>query len=64
LATPKPRSRKPTYADRIASIKTLRFRFINRAAHLARISRRKVLRFASNSAAQMLYTQVADRLVA
>jgi hypothetical protein len=64
LATPKPRSRKPTYADRIASIKTLRFRFINRAARLARISRRKVLRFAPNSAAQMLYTQVADRLVA
>lgn len=46
LATPKPRSRKRTYAYRIASMKTLRLRFINRAARLARISGRKVVRFA------------------
>lgn len=64
LATPKPRSRKRTYAYRIASMKTLRFLFINRAARLARISGRKVLRFSRNSATQMLYSQVADRLVA
>jgi len=64
LATPKPRSRKRTYAYRIASMKTLRFLFINRAARLARISGRKVLRFSRNSATHMLYSQVADRLVA
>src|SRR6266849_4587651 len=50
LATPKPRSRKRTYAYRIASMKTLRFLFINRAARLARISGRKALRFSRNSA--------------
>ena len=32
LATPKPHSRKPTYSYRIASMKTLRFLLINRAA--------------------------------
>jgi hypothetical protein len=64
LATPKPRSRKRTYVYRIASMKTLRFLFINRAARLARISGRKALRFSRNSATQMLYSQVADRLVA
>jgi hypothetical protein len=64
LATPKPRSRKRTYAYRIASMKTLRFLFINRAARLGRISGRNVLRFARNSATQILYNQVADRLVA
>lgn len=64
MATPKPRSRERTYAYRIASMKTLRFHFINRAARLARISGRKVLRFAPNFATQILYNQVADRLVA
>jgi hypothetical protein len=44
LAPPKPRSRKRTYSYRIASMKTLRFLLINRAARLARISGRKVLR--------------------
>ena len=37
LATPKPRSAKRTYSYRIASMKTLRFTLINRAARLARI---------------------------
>ena len=64
LATPKPRSRKRTYAYRIASMKTLRFLFINRAARLARISGRMALRFSRNSATQMLYNQVADHLIA
>src|SRR6266700_5026363 len=64
IATPKPRSRKRTYAYRIASMKTLRFLFINRAARLARISGRKVLRLSRNSATQMLYSQVADHLIA
>jgi hypothetical protein len=64
LATPKPRSRKRTYSYRIASMKTLRFLLINRAARLARISGRKVLRFSSNPATETLYDRVADHLAA
>jgi hypothetical protein len=64
LATPKPRSRKRTYSYRIASMKTLRFLLINRAARVARISGRKVLRFSANSATQALYDRVAHRLAA
>jgi hypothetical protein len=64
LATPKPRSRKRTYSYRIASMKTLRFLLINRAARLARISGRQVLRFSSNSATETLYDQILDRLAA
>jgi len=64
LATPKPRSRKRTYNYRIASMKTLRFLLINRAARLARISGRKVLRFSSNPATETLYDRVTDHLAA
>jgi hypothetical protein len=64
LATPKPRSRKRTYSYRIASMKTLRFLLINRAARLARISGRQVLRFSSNSATETLYDQILNRLAA
>ena len=64
LATPKPRSRKRTYSYRIASMKTLRFLLINRAARLARISGRKVLRFSSNPATETLYGRVAYHLAA
>jgi hypothetical protein len=64
LATPKPRSHKRTYSYRIASMKTLRFLFVNRAAPLARISGRKILRFSSNSATEILYDQILDRLAA
>jgi hypothetical protein len=64
LATPKPRSRKRTYSYRIASMKTLRFLFINRAARLARISGRMVLRFSSNPATETLYDRVAYHLAA
>ncbi len=64
LATPKPRSRKRTYSYRIASMKTLRFLLINRAARLAPISGRKVLRFSSNPATETLYDRVADHLAA
>jgi hypothetical protein len=64
LATPKPRSPKRTYSYRIASMKTLRFLLINRAARLARISGRQVLRFSSNSATEALYKQILDRLAA
>jgi len=64
LATPKPPSWKRTYSYRLASMKTLRFLLINRAARLARISGRKVLRFSSNPATETLYDRVADRLAA
>jgi hypothetical protein len=46
-AIPQAPIRKRTYSYRIASMKTLRFLLINRAARLARISGRKVLRFSS-----------------
>jgi Transposase DDE domain group 1 len=64
LATPKPSSRKRTYSYRIASMKTLRFLLINRAARLARISGRKVLRFSFNPATETLYHQIINRLAA
>ena len=64
LATPKPPSRKRTYAYRIASMKTLRFLLINRAARLARISGRKVLRFSANPATESLYDRILSRLAA
>ena len=64
LTTPKPRSRKRTYSYRIANMKTLRFLLINRAARLARISGRKVLRFSSNPATETLYDRVAYHLAA
>jgi Transposase DDE domain group 1 len=64
LAAPKPRSRKRTYSYRIASMKTLRFLLINRAARRARVSGRKVLRFSSNPATEILYDRIAHRLAA
>jgi hypothetical protein len=64
LATPKPRSLKRTHSYRIASMKTLRFLLINRAARLARFSGRQVLRFSSNPATETLYDRVTDHLAA
>ena len=64
LATAKPRSRKRTYGYRIASIRTLRFLLINRAARLARIAGHHVLRFSHNPASQRLFDHVAQRFVA
>lgn len=64
FATPKPRSRKRTYAYRIASMKTLRFLLINRAARLTRIAGRNVLRSSHNSPTRRLFDQIAHRLVA
>lgn len=64
LATPKPSSWKRTYSYRIASMRTLRFLLINRAARLARISGRKVLRFSSNPATESLYDRILYRLAA
>lgn len=64
LATPKPRSRQRAYSYRIASMKTLRCRLINRAARVARISGKKVRRFSANSATAALYDRIAHRLAA
>ena len=64
LTTRKPPSRKRTYTYRIASMKTLRFLLINRAARVNRISGRKVLRFAANPATQALYDRIVQRLAA
>jgi hypothetical protein len=43
-------------------MKTLCFLFVNRAAGLARISGRKILRFSSNSATEILYDRILDQL--
>jgi len=64
LAAPKPNSAKRTYTYWLVSMKTLRFTIINRAARVARIHGRKMLRFSYNSATEVLYDQVLDRLAA
>lgn len=43
---------------------TLRFTIINRAARVVRIHGRKILRFSNNSATEVLYDQVLDRIAA
>lgn len=63
LATPKPRTRKRTYAYGLQSMRTLRFLLINRAGRLTRIADRQVLRMTSNPATEALYTQVSHALV-
>ena len=45
-------------------MKTLRFTIINRAARVARIHGRRVLRFSHNLATQVLYDHVLDRFAA
>src|SRR5438128_1821706 len=62
LATPKPRSRKRTYAYVLRSMRTLRFLLIARAGRLTRIDGRNVLRLAANPATEQLYTKVAHAL--
>jgi hypothetical protein len=64
LAGRKPRSPKRTYAYRLSSMKTLRFTLIHRAARLALIHGRRVLRFSHNPPTQLVYDQVLGRLVA
>jgi hypothetical protein len=64
LATPKPRSRKRTYAYLIRSMRTLRFLLIVRAGRLARIGGRHVLRLSHNPATEALYASIDDRLAA
>ena len=64
LATAKPHSAKRTYSYWLVSMKTLRFTIINRAARVARIHGRRILRFSLNPATQVLYDQVLDRFAA
>jgi Transposase DDE domain group 1 len=64
LATPKPRSRKRTYAFAFRSMRTLRFLLIARAGRLARIDGRQALRLTQNPATEALYDRVAHALVA
>ena len=64
LATPKPRSRKRTYAYLIRSMRTLRFLLIARAGRLTRIGGRHVLRLSHNPATEALYASVTQRLAA
>jgi hypothetical protein len=64
LATPKPRSRKRTYAYTLQSMRTLRFLLITRAGRLARIGGRQVLRMTQNPVTQTLYERVAHTLAA
>ena len=64
LATPKPRSRKRTYAYLIRSMRTLRFLLIARAGRLTRIGGRHVLRLSRNPATEALYASIDHRLAA
>src|SRR5438876_5834518 len=64
LATPKPRSRKRTYAYVLRSMRTLRCLPIARAGRLTRIDGRNVLRLAANPATEQLYAKVAHALAA
>ncbi|WP_447975360.1 IS1380 family transposase [Nitrospira sp. Kam-Ns4a] len=64
IATPKPRSAKRTYAYVLQSMRTLRFRLINRAGRLTRSDNRNVLRITENPATEALYTKISQALMA
>jgi hypothetical protein len=64
LATPKPRSRKRTYAYVLRSMRTLRFLLVVRAGRLTRLGNRQVLRLPRNPATETLYERVAHALAA
>jgi hypothetical protein len=64
LATPKPRSRKRTYAYAFWSMRTLRFLLITRAGRLTRICNRQVLRMAHDPVTEALYQRVDHALAA
>ena len=64
LATPKPRSRKRTYAYVLRSMRTLRFLLVVRAGRLTRIGNRQVLRLPHNPATETLYDRVVHALAA
>jgi hypothetical protein len=64
IAEPHAANAKRTYAYRLLSMKTLRFLLVARAARLARVSGRQVLRFAANDPTKSLYDRVARALAA
>ncbi len=64
LATPRPRSRKRTYAYAFRSMRTLRFLLIARAGRLARIGGRQVMRMTQNPVTQALFDRVGHALAA
>lgn len=64
LATPKPRSRKRTYAYAFRSMRTLRFLLIARAGRLARIGGRQVLRMTEAPVVGALFQRIAHALAA
>ena len=64
LATPKPRSRKRTYAYLLRSMRTLRFLLIARAGRVTRIGGRNVLRLSHNPATEQLFAKVSHALAA
>src|SRR2546426_7735737 len=64
LATPKPRSRKRTYAYLIRSMRTLRFLLVTRAGRLTRMGGRHVPRMSHNPATEALYASIHRRLAA
>ena len=64
LATPKPRTRKRTYAYTLRSMRTLRFLLIAQAGRLARLGGRHILRLSENPATQALYDRVTHALAA
>ncbi len=64
LATPKPRSRKRTYAYALRSWRTLRFLLVKRAGRSGRIAGHQVLRMTKNPATEALYARVTHALAA
>ena len=64
IATPRPRSRKRTYAYVVRSMRTMRFLLIARAGRLTRIGGREILRLATNPAAEALYARIQHALAA
>jgi Transposase DDE domain group 1 len=64
IADLRPVTPKHTFLFRLLSMKTLRFELVARAARLARVSGRQVLRFADNTATKTLYDRVAFALAA
>ena len=62
LSTPKPRSRKRTYAYTLRSMRTLRFLLIARAGRLARIGGQQVVQMTCNPTTQILYDRISHVL--
>jgi Transposase DDE domain group 1 len=64
IATPRPRSRKRTYAYVVRSMRTMRFLLIARAGRVTRIGGRQVLRLAKNPATEALFARIQHALAA